>query len=75
MRRKNAKNSKSRNVPLKASVVEVLRRRNPAGYGLVFHRENGQPLYQTGSTSRRQEDLRRLLKMPADFVAHSFRHT
>jgi integrase len=74
VRRKNAKNSKSRNVPLTARVVEVLRRRNPAGSGLVFHRADGQPLYQTW-LNEQQAEIRRLLKMPADFVLHSFRHT
>ncbi len=38
VRRKNSKNSKSRNVPLTARVVDVLKRRNPAARGLVFHR-------------------------------------
>jgi integrase len=72
--RKNAKNSKSRNVPLTARVVEVLRRRQPAAGGLVFHRADGQPLYQTW-LNQQHARLRTLLKMPADFVLHSFRHT
>jgi integrase len=74
VRRKNAKNSRSRNVPLTVRAVEVLRRRNPAGCGLVFHRADGQPLYQTW-LNEQQAEFRRLLKMPADFVLHSFRHT
>jgi integrase len=74
VRRKNAKNSKSRNVPLTARVVAVLRRRSPASGGLVFHRADGQGLCQTW-LNQQHCDLRTLLKMPADFVPHSFRHT
>ena len=74
VRRKNAKNSKSRNVPLTARAVEVLERRHPGARGLVFHRADGQPLYQTWINQQHAE-LRTLLKMPADFVPHSFRHT
>ncbi len=55
-------------------MVEVLRRRNPGDSGLVFHRADGQPLYQTW-LNEQQAELRRLLEMPADFVLHSFRHT
>ena len=54
--------------------MEVLRRRNPAAVGLVFHRPDGQPLYQTWLNQQHVE-LRKLLKLPADFVPHSFRHT
>ena len=74
VRRKHAKNSKARNVPLTARVVEVLERRNPAGFGLVFHRHNGRLLSQTW-LNQQHSALRVLLKMPADFVLHSFRHT
>jgi integrase len=74
VRRRNAKNSKSRNVPLTARVVEVLRRRRPAGCGLVFHHGDGRPLYQTW-LNQQHSALRKLLKLPADFVLHSFRHT
>ncbi len=74
VRRKNAKNSKSRNVPLTARVVEVLRRRNPAAGGIVFHRADGQGLCQTW-LNQQHADVRTLLKMPADCVPHSFRHT
>jgi integrase len=74
VRRKNAKNSKSRNVPLTARVVEVLERRHPAGRGLVFHRADGQPLYQTW-LNQQHAATRTLLKLPADCVLHSFRHT
>jgi integrase len=74
VRRKNAKNSKSRNVPLTARVVALLRRRNPASGGLVFHRADGQPLYQTWLNQQLAE-LRELLKLSKEFVLHSFRHT
>jgi len=77
VRRKNAKNSKARNVPLVPRAVEVLRgrnRRNPVAIGLVFHRADGQPLYQTW-LNQQHSALRTLLKMPADGVPHSFRHT
>lgn len=74
MRRRNAKNSKPRNVPLTARAVEVLRRRNPADDGLVFHHPDGRPLYQTW-LNQQHSALRVLLKMLDDFVPHSFRHT
>ena len=74
VRRKNSKNSKTRNVPLTARVVEVLQRRNPTKHGLVFLRPDGQPLYQTW-LNQQHAALRTLLKLPADFVLHSFRHT
>jgi len=74
VRRRNAKNSKSRNVPLTARVVEALRRRNPAGAGLVFRHPDGRPLYQTW-LNQQHSAIRDLLKMPTDFVLHSFRHT
>ena len=53
VRRRNAKNSKSRNVPLTTRVVEALRRRS----------------------NQQHSAIRNLLKMPTDFVLHSFRHT
>jgi integrase len=59
---------------LTARVVEVLSRRAPAARGLVFRRADGQPLYQTW-LNQQHADLRALLKMPADCVLHSFRHT
>lgn len=64
MRRKNAKSSKSRNVPLTARVVEVLERRHPAGRGLVFHGADGRPLYQTW-LNQQHAAIRTLLKLPA----------
>jgi integrase len=66
VRRKNAKNSKSRNVPLTARVVEVLRRRDPSSTGLVFHRADGLPLYQTW-LNEQQAELRRLFEAASRF--------
>jgi integrase len=74
VRRKNAKNSKARNVPLTARGVEVLRRRNPVGRGLVFHRRRWTAVYQTW-LNEQHGTIRNLLKLPADCVPHSFRHT
>jgi integrase len=74
VRRKNAKNSKARNVPLTSRAVEVLQRRNLAACGLVFHRADEQPLYQTW-LNEQHATIRKLLKLPADCVPHSFRHT
>ena len=68
-----SKNSKSRNVPLTARVVDVLKRWGPAS-GYVFHREDGRPLYQTWLNQQHAE-VRERLKMPLDFVPHSLRHT
>lgn len=70
----NAKNRKSRNVPLNERAVSVLRRWGPKPSGHVFHREDGSPL--TGSRlDQMHSEVRTLLKMPADFVLHSLRHT
>jgi integrase len=74
VRRNNAKISKGRKVPLTARAVEVLRKRNQAGRGLVFHRADGQPLYQTW-LNEQHANIRLLLRLPADCVPHSFRHT
>jgi integrase len=75
VRRQNAKNSKSRNVPLTARVAGVLKnRRAPVAQGLVFYRAEGQPLYQTW-LNQQHAAVRTLLKLPADCVLHSFRHT
>jgi Phage integrase family len=70
VRRKRAKNSKARNVPLTTRVLEVLRHRNPTGIGLVFHCADGRPLSQTW-LNQQHSGLRALLKMTSDFVLHS----
>jgi integrase len=69
-----AKSRKSRNVPLSARVVEVLKRWAPEREGLVFHREDGKPL-QASLLGQQQKRVRELLRLPADFVLHSLRHT
>jgi len=61
-------------VPLTVRAVEALRQRNPAARGPVFHRADGQPLYQTW-VNEQHANLRTLLKLPTDCVPHSFRHT
>ena len=70
----NAKNSKGRNVPLTERATEMLKALGPAKEGYVFHRDDGQPIYQTWFNERHRK-LRGVLKFPVDFVPHSFRHT
>jgi integrase len=70
----NAKNKKSRNVPLSERAVSVLSTWGPKPGGRVFHREDGSAL--TGSRlDQIHADVRKLLKMPSEFVLHSLRHT
>jgi len=69
-----SKNSKQRNVPLTGRVAEMLRRLGPQKEGYVFHRDDGSPLYQTW-LNQRHAKLRKLLKLPVEFVPHSLRHT
>jgi len=69
-----AKNNKSRNVPLSARVVGVLKRWEPSRGGLVFRRADGEPL-QASLMGAQQARVRVLLNLPADFVLHSLRHT
>jgi integrase len=69
-----AKNHKSRNVPLSARVVSVLKRWEPLRGGMVFRRADGEPL-QASLMGAQQARVRVLLKLPADFVLHSLRHT
>ena len=68
-----SKNSKPRSVPLTARVVTVLKQWGPAE-GLVFHRPDGQQLYQTW-LNEQHADARERLKLPNEFVPHSLRHT
>lgn len=74
IRAKNSKNSKSRNVPLTARAIETLKNRGVKKSGLVFLREDGEPLVLT-RLDQQHRRLRKLLKLPKDFVLHSFRHT
>jgi integrase len=73
VRARSAKNSRRRNIPLTARAVQMLRKRRPTDAGLVFQK-NGEGLYQTW-VNQQHAALRTLLKLPADFVPHSFRHT
>ncbi len=70
----NAKNSKARHVPLTERATAMLKALGPAKEGCVFHKGDGQPVYQTWFNERHRK-LRGMLKFPADFVPHSFRHT
>ena len=70
----SAKNAKQRHVPLTARAVAMLKGLGPQKEGVVFHRADGQPLYQTWLNEKHRK-LRKTLKLPADFVPHSFRHT
>jgi integrase len=74
VRARHSKNSKPRNIPLTERAVAVLESRGPAKAGYVFHRDDGRPVYQTW-LNQQHSDLRIRLKMPAEFVPHSFRHT
>jgi integrase len=74
VRAQHSKNSKSRNVPLTARAAAVLKGLGPHKAGYVFHRGDGQPIYQTWMNQQHSE-LRQLLKLPSEFVPHSFRHT
>jgi integrase len=76
VRARNSKNSKSRNLPLTARVLEMLKRR--AGLkldGLVFlGTRDGGKLCQTW-INEQHRTIRDLLKLPKEFVPHSLRHT
>jgi integrase len=69
-----AKSRKSRNVPLSERAVAMLRNWGPEQGGFVFHRASGKPLDES-KIDKEHSRLRRLLKLPEDFVLHSLRHT
>jgi len=71
---RTSKNSKPRAIPLTKRAAAVLYRRGPAKAGYVFHRGDGTPLYQT-SLNQQHAKVRKVLKLPTDFVPHSFRHS
>jgi integrase len=68
-----AKSKKSRNVPLSQRAVEALKRQ-PAPAGFVFKMPNGSPI-SASHLDHQHARIRELLKLPADFVLHSLRHT
>jgi integrase len=67
------KGAKSRTVPLTARVVEMLGSLGPEKAGYVFHRTDGSQLYQTW-VNEQHAAARNLLKLPDEFVPHTFRH-
>ena len=69
-----AKSRKSRNVPLSERVVAMLKRCEPKETGLVFYRADGTPMTDS-HLDQQHARIRDLLKLPADFVLHSLRHT
>ena len=69
-----AKSGKSRNVPLSVRAVEALRRQGTARDGLVFRRADGKAL-ERSLLGQQQKRVRDVLKLPADFVLHSLRHS
>jgi len=69
-----AKSRKSRNVPLSARAVAVLKHCGPKESGFVFHHEDGSPL-SASHLGQQHSRVRTLLKLPSDFVLHSLRHT
>lgn len=73
--RKKSKNSKPRNVPLSPRCVDMLWRRcRDHSKGNVFLRGDGKPLPSSG-IDHQHDQVRKLLKLPAEFVVHSLRHT
>jgi integrase len=69
-----AKNRKRRNVPLSERIVAILRKQGPRDSGPVFQRPNGFP-WPDSHLDQQHARVRKLLKLPADFVLHSLRHT
>ena len=74
VRAKNAKNSRTRNVPLTDRAAATLKSQTPQNSGCVFHRPDGSELYQTW-LNQQHSAAREFLKLPEDFVMHSLRHT
>lgn len=70
-----AKSRKSRNVPLSERAVAMLRRWGPLEGGLVFHQGDGGTPLSGSRLDQQHARVRELLKLPADFVLHSLRHT
>ena len=70
-----AKSRKSRNVPLKERAVAMLKRWGPRESGLVFHQGDGKTPLSESRLDQQHARVRKLLKLPSDFVLHSLRHT
>lgn len=69
-----AKSRKSRNVPLSERAVAVLNKRAPRSSGSVFARPDGSPIPES-HLDQQHARIRKLLRLRADFVLHSLRHT
>jgi integrase len=61
-------------VPLSERAAAVLRKCGPSETGFVFHRRDGSPLPDS-HLDQQHARVRKLLKLSADFVLHSLRHT
>ena len=75
VRARNAKNSRTRNIPLTDRAADDSKgadSRKVSGY--VFHRPDGSQSYQTW-LNQQHSAARESLKLPDDFVLHSLRHT
>jgi integrase len=70
----NAKNKKSRNVPLSARAVRILLKWSPEVNGLVFHRKDGSAIPES-HLDQQHARVRKMMKLRSDFVLHSLRHT
>jgi integrase len=65
-----------RTVPLTQRAAEMLKERQTASKTIwVFSSEDGQRPLSRHTVSNQQRAVRRLLKMPEEFVIHSLRHT
>jgi integrase len=73
IRASNAKNSRSRNIPLTDRASGILKTQCRDA-SQVFHRNDGSPLSQTW-LDQQHSVVRETLKLPEDFVLHSLRHT
>jgi integrase len=69
----DSKNHKPRTVPLTDRAREILRKRHQRS-GVVFRNVDGGPFYHTW-LDQQHATVRATLKLPADFVLHSLRHT
>jgi integrase len=69
-----AKSRKSRNVPLSERAVAILKKWGTKDGGFVFHRHDNSPLPDS-QLDQQHARVRKLLKLPIDFVLHSLRHT
>ena len=70
----NAKNGRSRNVPLSERAVAALKKWGPEESGFVFRKPDGTP-WTDSHLDQQHSRVRTLLKLPDDFVLHSLRHT